>query len=396
MTNSSPQSDQTNGDAEKSAILEGLDGQISWGALMMNSPNAMIITNTAWDIMWVNTETLELTGYTQEELLGEEIDLICSGRSRENFRALRKTISQGGSWSGKLIHTTKTDDLLISKTQASPITTDELASPEGHTNTNGTSSNNADGAEMTHVEDFDPPTSADLYIISCVDITSEEQEKYELEEDLSRMQEFARTLTHDIRNPINVIEGQITQAKKHGVTDEHLADIEDKLNRMNELIDEGLKLARQGLVIEDPKLLHLHEVAHSSWNNVQTYDAQLALDIDTDSPPQIVAEESYLVEVFENLFRNAIDHVGKDVTVTVGSLGDEPRFYIMDDGPGFDDGAETKLFDPGFTTADTGTGFGLAIVRDIIDAHGWSISGTNREVGSGARFEICVPEKHWR
>jgi signal transduction histidine kinase len=91
--------------------------------------------------------------------------------------------------------------------------------------------------------------------------------------------------------------------------------------------------------------------------------------------------------LFENLFRNAIDHGSTDVTVTVGKLSDQPGFYVADDGPGIPPAERSDAFEAGYTTSEAGTGFGLAIVAEIVAAHRWDIHVTESEDG-GARFEI--------
>ena len=73
------------------------------------------------------------------------------------------------------------------------------------------------------------------------------------------------------------------------------------------------------------------------------------------------------------------------VSVTVGAF--DGGFYVADDGPGIPPARRETVFDPGVTTAADGTGFGLAIVREIAEAHGWTVSVTESESG-GARFEI--------
>ena len=72
------------------------------------------------------------------------------------------------------------------------------------------------------------------------------------------------------------------------------------------------------------------------------------------------------------------------MTVTIGSLDD--GFFVADDGPGVPESDRQQVFELGYTTDEDGTGYGLAIVSEIVDAHGWSI-----EIGDsddGARFEI--------
>jgi signal transduction histidine kinase len=74
------------------------------------------------------------------------------------------------------------------------------------------------------------------------------------------------------------------------------------------------------------------------------------------------------------------------VTVTVGPLDDGSGFYVADDGPGVPEAERERVFEFGHSGSD-GTGFGLAIVRGIAEAHGWRVSLTESESG-GARFEF--------
>jgi signal transduction histidine kinase len=99
----------------------------------------------------------------------------------------------------------------------------------------------------------------------------------------------------------------------------------------------------------------------------------------------IHADQSRLRQVFENLMRNAVEHAGDNVTLTVGGLAD--GFYVADDGPGIPEDGREAVFDVGHSTKAEGTGFGLSIVRQIVEAHGWAITVTEGSQG-GARFEI--------
>lgn len=81
----------------------------------------------------------------------------------------------------------------------------------------------------------------------------------------------------------------------------------------------------------------------------------------------------------------------KTVTIRVDALADESGFYIEDDGSGISEEHRSKIFDSGFTTNRGGTGFGLSIVKEIVDAHGWTIMLADSDSG-GARFEITGVE----
>lgn len=93
----------------------------------------------------------------------------------------------------------------------------------------------------------------------------------------------------------------------------------------------------------------------------------------------------------ENLFRNAVEHGGTDVTVQIGELPNKNGLYIEDDGKGIPPDDRDRIFESGYSTADDGTGLGLAIVRRIVEAHGWTLAVTESAEG-GTRFEITEIE----
>jgi signal transduction histidine kinase len=97
-----------------------------------------------------------------------------------------------------------------------------------------------------------------------------------------------------------------------------------------------------------------------------------------------------VLELIENLLRNAVEHADAS-TITVGALPDESGFFVEDDGNGIPPDEREDVFDPGLTTADKGTGFGLSIVEEIADGHDWTVRVTAGEAG-GARFEITGVE----
>lgn len=94
-----------------------------------------------------------------------------------------------------------------------------------------------------------------------------------------------------------------------------------------------------------------------------------------------------LLSVFENLFRNAIEHYDNEVTVRVGVLPEIVGFYVEDTGHGIPEDEREAVLEPGYSTNEKGTGFGLAIVKDVVDAHGWTLSIDESPEG-GARFEV--------
>jgi signal transduction histidine kinase len=195
-----------------------------------------------------------------------------------------------------------------------------------------------------------------------------------------RLEEFASILSHDLRNPLNVAHGRL-ELLDYSDGNEHLDVIEQALTRMERLIEDMLTLARQGDAVGETEPLSLEEVATRAWGNVATGAATL----ETEGDQQLDVDRSRLLQVLENLYRNAIEHGGTDVTVRVGTLDD--GFYIEDTGPGIPPDERNAVFESGYTTAQEGTGFGLAIVKRIVEAHGWEIDVTGGR-NEGGRLEI--------
>jgi PAS domain S-box-containing protein len=220
----------------------------------------------------------------------------------------------------------------------------------------------------------------------------------QLEHQNERLDQFASIVSHDLRNPLTVaagymeaLEGQLQALPEDSDVDETLvAEVQHSHQRMESIIEDALTLARQGKAITETELVSLGPLAEEAWANVDTKAASLESTLDVE----IEADRDRLLNVFENLFRNAIQHGREDVTVRCGSVSEdgETGFYVADDGPGIPESDLGDVLDHGYTTHSEGTGLGLSIVTDIVRAHGWQISVTNGAEG-GARFEITSIER---
>jgi PAS domain S-box-containing protein len=214
------------------------------------------------------------------------------------------------------------------------------------------------------------------------DITGLKRREAQLQRERDRLERFASVVSHDLRNPLNVAEGRLELAREE-CDSEHLDAVDRAHDRMAGLIDDLLSLAREGRPVEEMEAVDLGGVAEACWQTVETADATLAVETDR----AIRADRSRLRQLLENLIRNAIHHGGEDVTVEIGDLDAEDGFYVADDGPGIPEKERATVFESGYTTAEGGTGFGLAIVKEIAEAHGWAVGVTESAAG-GARFEI--------
>jgi len=222
------------------------------------------------------------------------------------------------------------------------------------------------------------------------DITERKRRQEEVERQRDRLEQFARVVSHDLRNPLNVAQGRVELAKHAAETEAptaHLETTQNALDRMQQLLADLLTLARSGQPEFTSTTVLLDSVATDAWQTVPTDGLTLAIETEQKA---IEAEESRLRQLFENLFNNAAEHAQpaskeSETTVCVGCL--DAGFYVSDTGPGIPKPARSDVFQPGYSTEVGGTGFGLAIVQEIADAHGWETQLTESEAG-GARFEF--------
>lgn len=216
------------------------------------------------------------------------------------------------------------------------------------------------------------------------DISGRKQYEQELVQQNQRLDEFASIVSHDLRNPLNVAMGRLEFAQKD-CDSEHLEPVVRAHERMEELIEDVLTLARAGESISDTETVELTALVQECPQTVEMASASLV----TDREVPVQADETRLRQLLENLLRNAVEHGGDRVTVTVGSL--DKGFYLEDDGPGIPKDDRDEVFEAGYSTNQEGTGVGLSIVKQVVEAHGWEICVTESETG-GARFEITGVE----
>ncbi|MEZ3144084.1 GAF domain-containing protein [Halobaculum sp. MBLA0143] len=214
------------------------------------------------------------------------------------------------------------------------------------------------------------------------DITERKERERELRHQNERLDEFASVVSHDLRNPISIADGWLDMARKTGDPD-HFDRVQEAIDRMEALVEDLLTLAREGEVVGDAAPVELAAVAESAWGHVDTANATLDTG-DTDGLT-VEADADRLSELFENLYRNAVEHGGPDVAVRVART--ESGFVVADDGPGVPEEERDEVFDAGVTHSEDGTGFGLPIVRRIAEAHGWSVDLDESSAG-GAAFHF--------
>ncbi|MFB6082101.1 MAG: PAS domain S-box protein [Halanaeroarchaeum sp.] len=313
--------------------------------------HSIYMTDPEGVIEYVNPAFEEQTGYDREEAIGATPAILNSGEHDDAFfRDMWETLSDGAVWEHEIINRRKDGSLVYVDQSIAPVT--------------------------------DEDGGIERFVAVNHDVTDRKRYEQRLERQNERLEEFASVVSHDLRNPLNVAKGRLAMVD---ADDEHLATVDRSLDRMAAIIEDVLTLAREGRSVEETQVVDLAALARESWGQVESSDATLVVA----DCPAVRADPRRLRRILENLFRNAVEHAGPEVTVRVGALDD--GFVVADDGPGIPAADRERVFESGYSRSETGTGFGLSIVRRLAQAHDWSVVVTGSADG-GARFEFTGVE----
>ena len=325
-------------------------------SLFKKLPDAIVIHDADGNVIDVNDQTIDDLGYTRGELLSMNVTDFEVGVAPEELRETWAEMNVGDRDKGQGRYRRKDGstfpvEVWVDKTRI--------------------------GGE-------------EQFIALSRDVTARVQREKELRRKNDRLDEFAGIVAHDLRNPLSIAQGRMTiaaaQVEGGGGVSDDLRVAQKALGRMEDIISDTLVLARRGDAVESPEPIPVAEIVGRCWNMVETGDASLVV-VDKCT---IEGDPDRLRHVFENLLRNAVEHGGAGVTVRVGRAG-EATLYVEDDGPGIPSERRENGFEPGRTSREEGTGFGLAIVERIAEAHDWEATLTEAE-GGGARFEFTGVE----
>jgi PAS domain S-box-containing protein len=245
------------------------------------------------------------------------------------------------------------------------------------------------GAEGTAVIDFSLKPVTDergevrLIVPEGRDITELKQRERELERKNERLEEFASVVSHDLKNPLSVAKGNLQLFRETDGEEPELVDEAGAaLDRMDRLIEDLLDLAEKGRIVDDTEPVDLETAVERARATVEAGDLDVTL---ASAGPTVRADRERLVQLLANLLSNAVTHADGRVRVvadaTAGTLA------VEDDGPGVPPAEREQVFEPGYSGTEDGHGFGLAIARNIAEAHGWTLEVAESEWG-GARFVV--------
>ncbi len=248
--------------------------------------------------------------------------------------------------------------------------------------------------EQERLEIILPILNGIVYVITILTIfkiLQKEGKKLQKLEKLYAIGQMSSRLAHDLRNPIHVIKMNLELLKRNSGIEQSVKDKYNRIERsvadMNYIIDDVLEFVKtKELNLERHSLLKIISESVSSLN--------VPADIQIELPKEDVSltcDGRKIQAMIVNLVVNSFDAIKKKGTITI-KLEDNPNhvtIQVIDSGPGIPDDIKSKIFEPLFTSKDTGTGLGLGISKNIVNQHGGKMSVENNPT----TFTIVLPKK---
>jgi PAS domain S-box-containing protein len=221
-------------------------------------------------------------------------------------------------------------------------------------------------------------------------------------ESLASLTTLAAGVAHEIKNPLGSIGihlqlvNKVLQRSEAPESDdlrEYLDVIAEEVDRLNSIVVDFLFAVRpMDIELQDSDLNErVNEMVDFVRYELREADISLVLDLDEHLPP-LRLDEKYFKQVLINLIKNSIHAMpdGGELRISTQQRGDEVILRLSDTGVGMSDEVIHKIFEPYFTTKDTGSGIGLTLVYKIVREHMGDIAVMS-EQGKGSTFTVTLP-----
>ena len=219
-----------------------------------------------------------------------------------------------------------------------------------------------------------------------------------------RMRRFITDASHELRTPLTTIRGFAELYRQGAARDMEMvmSRVESESRRMGLLVDDLLLLAR----LDAQRPIEQNRVDLLALASDAVHDAQaiapkrnITMEVfDGPGTPEVLGDEPRLRQVLGNLVTNALQHTPEsaDITVRVGTEGDDAIVEVVDEGPGMSQEDALRIFERFYRTDSSrarisgGTGLGLSIVDSLVLAHDGTVTVTTAP-GQGCRFHVSLP-----
>jgi PAS domain S-box-containing protein len=354
---------------------------------------AVIATDLEGNIIYWNSFAEWLYGWSSAEALAANIiDITPAPSLRERAAEIFSTLKRGQSWSGEFFVKRRDGTEFPALVTDSPIFNDE-GELIGMV---GVSVDNTSRRRTEEERDK---------------LLAREQQARAEAEDANRLKdEFLATLSHELRNPLNVVIGYAEILRRSDESQSHgfVVKVADTIRRnalaQAQLVSDLLDLSRlqMGKVALNQQPVSLSTIIADAIETVraEATGKRIALNIAMDSEILVIEGDPVrLGQVAWNLLNNAVKFtpVDGEVKISLTKDGDDAKLVIEDNGQGISPEFLPHVFEI-FRQADAssarrqgGMGIGLALVKQLAELHGGRVSAESDGVGSGARFSVWIP-----
>ncbi|HEY8185763.1 MAG TPA: PAS domain S-box protein [Pyrinomonadaceae bacterium] len=367
--------------------------QISFQAHLLSAvEQAVIATDLNGTVVYWNSFAEGLYGWSAEEALGSNIlELVPTAETREQATEILTRLKEGQSWSGEMQLRRRDGSVFPAMITDSPI-----VSEEGELI--GVVGVSVDISERKRAEE----ERAKL-------LQAEREARAEAEQANRLKDEFLATLSHELRNPLNVILGyaEVLLRSDEARSSPFIKRAAEILKRnalaQSRLVRDLLDLSRLhiGKLSLNREVVSLMTVLNNAVETVRDDAAAKQILIEFDVPEEVIfvdGDPLRLEQVLWNLLNNAVKFTPEGGKVTIRQIRETGcvRLIVEDNGPGIEPGFLPHVFEM-FRQADasssrphTGLGIGLALVRQLVDLHGGTVTAESI-LGQGAKFTIELP-----
>lgn len=336
-------------------------------SILAASPDAITATDLEGNIVECSEQTLRMHEYSsKQELIGQSaLKLIAEKDHKKAIENLKRTLEQGQVKNVEYTFVTKAGREFPAELSSS-IVLDASRNPLG-------------------------------FVAVTKDITERRRMEQQLfkSERLAAIGELAGMIGHDLRNPLTGIAGAAYYLKaKYGPTLDEKA--KEMLSIIGYDIDYSNKIVNDLLDYSMQAKLELMETTPVAIMSDAIVLARIPKKIKllnlTRNEPRISVDADRLKRAFINMIKNAVDAMPKGGTLTIASKRseDKVRFIFKDTGVGMAKEVASRIFTPLFTTKAKGMGFGLAICKRNVEAHGGCII-VKSKLGRGTTFTVTIP-----
>ncbi|MBD1390768.1 PAS domain S-box protein [Neiella sp. HB171785] len=359
-----------------------LEQELRLAGYAFDANEAIFITDADANIVRVNQAFTRITGYQEDEVIGQNPRILSSHQHTDEFyQDMWHTLTTTGKWSGEIMNRHKNGDLLPELLSISSVTQE-------------------DGSISNFVAHF-----ADLREQKAVE-QSLRQARTEAELASQAKSRFLATMSHEIRTPLNAIinmnrlllETALTEQQRHLVT-----SADDAGNVLLAIVNNVLDFSRieAGQFALNPDWFNPLHVTQSLVELFQASAAQkcigLSMGHQLDNPVEVYGDALRYRQVLLNLIGNAVKFTQKgDVRIELLIDASGLKVSVSDTGPGIESAKQPYLFDEFYQLKDinsmerSGTGLGLAITKQLIDMMQGKIELTST-LGEGSTFTIWLP-----